>query len=115
MANKGRWRYPRAWRTSGETDFTLPVQFSATGITSRIDVVDRFPALMNAANQVTVHDLDVVYIEQQSKPGDPDFLDDLHAVIDVVPSVTQMYSFMGWSIARVLSISMATLIFFSSA
>jgi len=49
---------------AGVMDLLVVVEFASTGIAGRVDVPDQMAMLTDAADQVTVHHLNVIAIEQ---------------------------------------------------
>lgn len=66
------------------------IQLTATGIASRMQVADVVSMQSQTTNDVSIHDADVVDVEQQLEVGASDLLDEVHAKVHVIPEVAWM-------------------------
>src|SRR5262245_30376433 len=71
-------------------DLLLVVELAAAGVARGVDVADVVLVLADAADHVAVHDLNVVDVEQELQVRRADPLDDVDAVLGVVPLVAGM-------------------------
>ena len=55
-------------------DFLLVVEFTAAGIAGGVEVADEFRAALKMAQEIAVHDLDVVKVEEDFHAGGADRL-----------------------------------------
>ena len=78
-------------------DFLLIIEFSTARVACGVDVPDHVPAFADATDNVPVHDLDVINVEEQFDPGRADGIEDFHAVVDMIALISGM-SFVGVAI-----------------
>ena len=72
----------------GVLDFLLVVELAAAGIAGGVDVPQDVFRFFQPANEIAVHDLHVVHVEQQLHAGRADTAEDAGHIIEVVPLVT---------------------------
>ena len=71
----------------GIVDLLLVVEFAPAGVSGGVDVADVVVMLADPADDVAVHDLHVIDVEQQFQAGRADALDDVDAIVGVVSLV----------------------------
>lgn len=68
-------------------DFLVVVEFVTAGISCGVDVADEGCAFLVPADDIAVHDLDVVDVEEHFHAFGGDFAADVEGVVDVVAPV----------------------------
>lgn len=74
----------------GVVDLLGGVEFGAAGDAGGVDMADEVPKLAHPADDIAVHDLDVVDVEEEFHPGRIDAADEIGATIDIVPEVSRV-------------------------
>ena len=75
---------------SGVVDLLRVVQLGSTGIAGRMVVTDEILILSYASNDVAVHDLHMVYVEEKFHMWRADAADEIRALIDVITEIAGM-------------------------
>ena len=69
-------------------DFLSVANFSSSGVSGDLNVANEFVMLLDAANQVSIHDLYMVGVKENFEAGRRDGFHDLDTGIDVVALVS---------------------------
>src|SRR5207248_3403737 len=72
-----------------EVDFSR-TRFMPSRHIRKMELPDVRDAVLNPPNQITLHDLNMVHIEQQSDMWTPDSLDQLHAVFHAIQEIARV-------------------------
>src|SRR6185437_11753285 len=82
-------------------DFLIIVEFSPSRVAGRVNVPDQSAVLPDTADQVAVHHLHVIAIEQELHIRQADTLDDSGAIVQVVTMIARMPLHWMRTVARV--------------
>ena len=74
----------------GVVDLLVLVELAATGIAGGVDVADVFFVNAQAADDVAIHDADVVDVKKQLEIRTADLLDEIDAEVHVVAEIAWM-------------------------
>ncbi|MFM1944474.1 MAG: hypothetical protein RI897_3456 [Verrucomicrobiota bacterium] len=72
---------------TGVVDFLGVIEFGAAGVAGSMHVSDDIVILADSADHITVHDLDVVDVEEEFHVRRIDFTDEVDTEVDIIAEV----------------------------